>query len=47
VSNSREPLERIRSPSAPAPNPANTTQWMAPILTVASIAMIASGEVGM
>ena len=35
---------RARSdrPARRAPNPANTTQWMAPIRTVASIAMIAS-----
>ena len=47
VSTSREPLARIRSPSAPAPKPAKTTQWIAPIRTVASIATIASAEVGM
>ena len=47
VNTRREPLARIRSPSAPAPKPAKTTQWMAPIRTVASIAMIASADVGM
>ena len=47
MSRSREPLALIRSPSAPAPKPANTTQWIAPIRTVASMAMIASAVVGM
>ena len=40
-------MARMRSPSAPAPNPANTTQWIAPMRTVASMATIASTDVGM
>ena len=42
-----DPDMRMRSPSAPEPNPANTTEWMAPMRTVASMRMIASGIVGM
>jgi hypothetical protein len=47
VNTAFEPLAAIRSPSAFAPNPAKTTQWIAPIRTVASMRAIASGEVGM
>jgi hypothetical protein len=47
VKTSREPLAAIRSPSAPAPKPAKTTEWIAPMRTVASMSTIASGEVGM
>jgi len=47
VKTRRDPLARIRSPSAREPNPAKTTMWIAPIRTAASITMIASGEVGM
>ncbi len=42
-----EPDIRMRSPSAPEPNPANTTEWMAPMRTMASMTMMASGVVGM
>jgi hypothetical protein len=47
VKTSREPLAPMRSASAPAPKPAKTTEWIAPILTVASMSTIASGAVGM
>jgi hypothetical protein len=42
-----EPDMRIRSPSAPEPNPAKTTMWIAPMRTTASMRMMASGIVGM
>ena len=32
---------------APAENPANMTEWMAPILVQASMDATASGEIGM
>ena len=47
VSTRREPLATIRSASAPWPNPANTTEWIAPIRAQASIATSASGTIGM
>ena len=47
VNSSREPLARTRSARAPAPKPAKTTEWMAPMRTAASISMMASGQVGM
>jgi hypothetical protein len=47
VNTAREPLATIRDDSAPAPNPANTTMWIAPIRTAASMRTIASGQVGM
>ena len=42
-----EPDIRTRSPSAPEPNPAKTTEWIAPMRTMASMRMMASGIVGM
>ena len=36
----------MRSPSAPAPKPAKTTEWMAPMRAQASISTMASGIVG-
>ena len=47
VKTRRDPLAAIRSASAFSPNPANTTRWIAPIRTVASISAIASGQIGM
>lgn len=41
------PERRIRSPSAPLPKPANTTRWIAPMRTQASISATASVQVGM
>ena len=44
-----EPATRSRDPVAErrAPKPAKTTEWIAPMRTVASISTIASGQVGM
>jgi len=47
VNTSRDPLAAMRSPRALAPNPAKTTEWIAPMRTVASMSMMASAEVGM
>ncbi len=46
VKTTREPLAEIRSASACAPKPANTTEWIAPIRMHANIRITASGHVG-
>jgi hypothetical protein len=43
----REPEAEMRSLRAPAPKPAKTATWIAPIRTAASMTKIASGIVGM
>ena len=47
MNTTRDPLAPMRSARAWAPNPANTTEWMAPMRAHASIRNTASGQVGM
>ena len=41
------PESAIRAANSSAPNPPNTTEWMAPRRAHASIAITASGTIGM